>query len=265
MRSPGPAFDLRAAMVREVSGAIEALAAAEADPKAVHRCRVRMKRARALARIGQASAPGLSSVFNDSARTVMALLAHSRDAAALAEAARDAAKHAGKKSAAALRTAAAALTAHAQQPDVDVASASTGLKDLLALAQVWPEASTRQIRKGAMRLVRRARKGCKDGRGETEILQRHEWRKREKDRLYAATLVGKGWPTSRRLKLGEELGDTLGAERDAGLLLLRLKADPSLVGSAKAAQRASKALRARRKRLAANANAIGARLHLGGA
>lgn len=265
MRSPGPAFDLRAAMAREVRGAIDELAIAQSDPKAVHRCRVRLKRARALARIGQACAPGLSSVFNDSARTVMAFLAHSRDAAALAEAARDAAKHADKKSALALKTAAATLTAHAQTPVIDLETANNGLKDLLALAQVWPEASARQVRKGAKRLVRRARKGAKQGREETEITRRHDWRKREKDRLYGATLLGKAWPAPRRRKLGEKLGDTLGAERDAGLLIARIEAEPALAGEGKGARRATKALKERRKRLAKNANAIGAQLHAGGA
>jgi hypothetical protein len=265
MRSPGPAFDLRGAMAREVSSALEELSQAPSDPKAVHRCRVRLKRARALARIGKSCAPGLSSVFNDSARTVMALLAHSRDAAALAEAAHDAAKHAGKKSALALKTAAATLTADAQTPDIDLATATNGLKDLLALAHVWPEASARQVRKGAERLIRRARKGAKKGRAETEITGRHDWRKREKDRLYGAVLLDKAWPGPRRRKLGEELGDTLGAERDAGLLIARLQAHPALAGADKAARRATRALKARRKQLANNANAIGMKLHAGGA
>jgi hypothetical protein len=265
MRSPGPAFDLRGAMAHEVRTAIEALEQTGADPNAVHRCRVRLKRARALARIGHSCAPGLSSVFNDSARGVMALLAHSRDAAALAEAARDAAKHAKKKSADALRAAAAALTARAHAPEIDLATANSGLKDLLALAQVWPEASARQVRKGARRLVRRARKGYKKGRLETEITRRHEWRKREKDRLYGATLLDEAWPAPRRKKLGDQLGEALGSERDAVLLIARLRTDPKLAGDNKAPRRAVKALRKRRKHLAAQANALGARLHASGA
>ena len=264
MRSPGPAFDLRAAMAHEVRAAITALEQTGADPNAVHRCRVRLKRARALARIGHACAPGLSSVFNDSARSVMALLAHSRDAAALAEAARDAAKHAKKKGAAALRAAAAALTAQAQAPHFDLEAANNGLKDLLALAQVWPEASARQVRKGARRLVRRARKGYKTGRAETEILHRHEWRKREKDRLYGATLLDQAWPGPRRKKLGDKLGEALGSERDAVLLIAKLKGDPNLAGDGKAPLRAVRALRKRRKYLAVHANALGARLHANG-
>lgn len=263
MRSPGPAFDLRTAMAREVSGAIQALEQSNDDPNAVHRCRVRLKRARALARIGQSCAPGLSSVFNDSARAVMALLAHSRDAAAMAEAARDAAKHAKKKSAAALRAVAATLTARAQAPQLDLETANAGLRDLLALAQVWPEASARQVRKGARRLMRRARKGYKSGRAETEVLHRHEWRKREKDRLYGATLLEQAWPGPRRKKLGDKLGEALGAERDAVLLIGKLKADPKLVGDENEPLLAVKALRKRRRHLAARANALGARLHAG--
>ncbi|MFN3465779.1 MAG: CHAD domain-containing protein, partial [Terricaulis sp.] len=86
MRSPGPAFDLRAALTEELRAAIDELETVQADPKAVHRCRVRVKRARALARIGRACAPGLSTVFVDSARSLMRNLALSRDQAALTEA-----------------------------------------------------------------------------------------------------------------------------------------------------------------------------------
>ena len=83
MRSPGPAFDLRAALSRELRGAATALDAGD-KPKAIHQARVRLKRARALARVGHACAPGLSNVFNDSARAVMRTLAQVRDLAALA-------------------------------------------------------------------------------------------------------------------------------------------------------------------------------------
>ncbi len=87
MRSPGPAFDLRAALTDELRGAIDELDAIQRDPKSVHRCRVRVKRARALARVGHACAPGLSTVFVDSARALMRNLALARDPAALSEAA----------------------------------------------------------------------------------------------------------------------------------------------------------------------------------
>lgn len=87
MRSPGPAFNLRAALTQELHAAAEELDKSPGKPKTIHRARVRLKRARALARIGHACAPGLSNVFNDSARAVMRTLAEARDLAALAEAA----------------------------------------------------------------------------------------------------------------------------------------------------------------------------------
>ena len=75
MRSPESAFDLRAALSEELTAAIDELDASSSDFRAVHRCRVRVKRARALARVGHSGAPGLSGVFNDTARGVMRMLA----------------------------------------------------------------------------------------------------------------------------------------------------------------------------------------------
>ncbi|HYD71906.1 MAG TPA: CHAD domain-containing protein, partial [Candidatus Binatia bacterium] len=87
MRSPGSAFDLRAAMALELNAAMEELDS-RGGPKALHRCRVRLKRARALARLGEVVAPGLASVFNESARSVMRTLAQAHDLVALADTAR---------------------------------------------------------------------------------------------------------------------------------------------------------------------------------
>src|SRR5690606_34875172 len=139
MRSPGPAFDLRAALTEELRAAIDELETVQADPKAVHRCRVRVKRARALARIGRACAPGLSTVFVDSARSLMRNLALSRDQAALSEAARVAARTSGKRASEAFEAVAnsieyAATTRYA----LNLEAARASLKDLSALAQVWP-------------------------------------------------------------------------------------------------------------------------------
>jgi CHAD domain-containing protein len=256
MRSPGPAFDLRAALSEEIRAAIDELDQSAGKAKALHRAHVRLKRARALARVGHACAPGLSSVFNDSARAVSHQLGRWRELTVLAEAARAAAKNADKKAAKALDLVASAFVAATESaPDID--TARTGLKDLLALAQVWPNASPRQIYKGAQRIARRARFARrKSGKS---AAHRHEWRKREKDRLYAALLLGKAWPDSRRRKTSEKLGDTLGEERDAELLLERLSTAPIA-----APQRALRALRRRREKLARRANTLGRRLHAGG-
>jgi hypothetical protein len=266
MRSPGSAFDLRAALSQELRAAIEELDASEGKPKGVHRCRLRIKRARALARVGRCCAPGLSDVFNDSARAARHMLARARDRAALAGAARTTAQTTGKKDARTFNAAAEALDAQrlAAAP-IDLDGAHHALKDLLALAQVWPEASQRQIRRGAKRIARRARRACNRGRGSARPERRHDWRKREKDRYYAASLLKSDWPTRRRRKLGDKLSDALGEERDALLLAERLERTPTLIDGAKRLKRAKRALGKRSAKFAKRADKIGGRLHAGGA
>lgn len=266
MRSPGPSFDLRAALSREIRAATIELDSAGAKPKAVHRCRLRIKRARALARVGRACAPGLSAVFNDSARASMRTLAQARDLNALSDAARALAEESRKKTAAAFNAVADKLeSARALLAPLNIEAVRAGLKDLLALAQVWPEASGRQIRKGAERIARRARQARRRGQGSSEPARRHQWRKREKERFYAVTLLDAAWPEHRprRRKTGEKLAEILGCERDALLLIERLKADPTLAGEA--SQRALRELARVRERLGAHADKLGAKLHQGGA
>lgn len=266
MRSPAPAFDLRAALAREIREALTECDAALAKPKALHRCRVRIKRARALARVGRSCAPGLSSVFNDSARAVMATLSARRDLAALAETARTLAATQRTKRAAALNAIAETLeTAHAAHPLLNLDGARAGLKDLLAIAQVWPEASPRQIRKGAERIARRARRAWIRGDNSDQAAKRHKWRKREKERFHAVILLEKAWPDdrARRRKLGERLAHALGQERDALLLIERV--ENGTLATGKTARRALRALSARRKKLARRADALGAKLHRAGA
>ncbi|HYD86107.1 MAG TPA: CHAD domain-containing protein [Vitreimonas sp.] len=266
MRTPEAAFDLRAAMSEELRAAITELDSCAQSEGALHRCRVHVKRARALARVGRACAPGLSTVFNDTARGVMRTLGHARDMGALAETANKISMTARGKTAAALKALADGLEAErAASEALNADSARAGLKDLLALAQVWPEASLRQIRRGGERIARRARRAYKGAQSDAETARRHVWRKREKDRLYAAVLLEGVWPAPVRRKAGAKLGDLLGRERNAALLLERIEAAPALVGEGKAPQRAAKALRKAHRKLARRADALGAELHAGGA
>lgn len=261
MRSPGPAFDLRAALCDELRAAIEELDANPLKAKSVHHCRVRVKRARALARIGRTCAPGLSSVFVDSARTLMRNLALARDPAALSEAAHIAARKSGKQTTIAFEAVAHAIEeTAASQPSLNLEAARASLKDLLALAQVWPEASHRQIRRGAKRLDRRARRARRRGVGSVDPVRRHEWRMREKDRFFAAEILGDDWPGKRKRKTAEKIGNALGGERDALLLMERLVAEPELAGEEKAVRRALKALNRRRARLARRADRLAERM-----
>lgn len=264
MRSPAPAFDLRAALSAELRAAIDEVDAIQDNPKAVHRCRVRVKRARAIARVGRACAPGLSEVFVDSARALMRNLALARDPAALGEAARAAARKGGKQTAAAFETVADAIEQNdAAHTGLNVEAARSGLKDLLALAQVWPEASPRQIRRGARRLDRRARRARRRGVAALDPALRHEWRSREKDRAFAAEILDDAWPGKRRRKSGQKIGDALGGERDSMLLMERIVAEPQLAGDEKAVRRTLKALNRRRAKLALRADALAKRMRRG--
>jgi hypothetical protein len=261
MRSPEAAFDLRAALGEELRAAIEELDSILSDPKAVHHCRVRVKRARAVARVGRACAPGLSEVFVDSARALMRNLALARDPAALGEAARAAARKGGKQTAATFATVADAIEQNdAANTGLNVEAARSGLKDLLALAQVWPEASPRQIRRGARRLDRRARRARRRGVAAIDPVLRHEWRSREKDRYLAADILGDAWPGKRRRKTGEKICDDLGGERDAMLLMERIVAQPQIAGDEKAVRRTLKALNRRRAKLARRADVLAERM-----
>lgn len=266
MLSPGPNFDLRATLSAEVRAALATIEEIDADAKAVHRCRVRIKRARAVARIGRACAPGLSAVFDDTARAVMHAMAQERELSALAGAAREMAKRTGKKSARALDAVAARLdAARLALPALDQERVRADLRDLLALAQVWPEASRRQIRKGVERVLARARRARQRGCGAAAPGRRHRWRRREKDRLYATLRLGAAWPRARRRrrKTAANLGKLLGKERDALLLIKRVEADPALAGGEKHAQRARAALLKQWRRFARRADALGAKLHAG--
>ena len=119
MRSPGAAFDLRAGLSDEVREAIQELSgSAPLKAKSIHRCRVHLKRARALARVGRDVAPGLSAVFNESARAIMHALSKARDLTALADAARRTAKDNDGRTAEALNRIADTLTNIVENPHV---------------------------------------------------------------------------------------------------------------------------------------------------
>jgi CHAD domain-containing protein len=267
MRSPDSAFDLRAALTEGVRAAIAALQEGDGEPDAVHACRVHLKRARALVRVGHAIAPGVSVEFNKAARDIMRSLSAARDLAALAQTAHAISKHSGKRAAAALDSASEALTATRQAVEnIDQEAALTGLRSLLTLAQVWPQASARQISRGAQRVVRRARKAYRKGFDvEAPAEKRHQWRQCEKDRLYAMALLDGAWPKSRprRRKRTKRLVDLLGRERDVVLLSRKLEATPALAGDEASANAALSVLRKRRAKLAQRAGRIASALHRG--
>lgn len=260
MRPPGPAFDVRSALTHEIRQAQASLGGAF-SPKDVHAGRVSLKRARAIARIGRDGAPGLASVFDDSARAAMRLLAATRESAALAASAREAAKESGRKAAEGLLTAADRIefSASVATPGLQEAIAAA-LKDLHALAQVWPEASERQIARSVASILRRARRARRAGLASNDPDIRHKWRRREKERLFAAEALGAAWPRRRQLKRAARLCEALGKERDAMLLAARMNSIHVPANAEPASDSALKALRKRAKHWGRRADKLGREL-----
>jgi hypothetical protein len=249
-------FSWKAALVAEIEAATIALA--DPDPElAIHQTRVRLKRVRTLARLGDADA------ISRTARALKYTLSGWRDLTALENAARDTARSARKKPAAALNDIAARLSqarVTLGRPSVDDLGAA--LAQLKADASALPERSSRDVRKGAKRIAKDARRAWRRAARSRDIDARHRWRRREKDRLYAATILGGDWPSKGRRGLNDALGDLLGRERDARLLLARLKSDPA--PHTPAAKSARRALRRAIRKLSRKADDLGARLHRGG-
>lgn len=251
------AFSWKAALLAEIEAAAAALV--DADPEfAIHQTRVRLKRVRTLARLGGAD------TISRTARALKYTLAGWRDLTALENAARDTAGIARKKAAAALTDIAARLSqARVTLGRPAVEDLGAALVQLQRDAAALPDLSARDVRKGAKRIAKDARRAWRRAARTRDIDARHRWRRREKDRLYAATILGADWPLKGRRRLNDALGDLLGRERDARLLLARLKSEPAPHSAA--AKSARRALRRAIKKLSRNAEHLGARLHRGGA
>ncbi len=249
-------FSWKAALLAEIEAA--AIALADADPElATHQTRVRLKRVRMLARLGGAD------TVSRTARALKYTLAGWRDLTALENAARDTAATARKKAAAALVDIAARLSqARVTLGRPAVEDLGAALAQLKQDATALPELSTRDIRKGAKRIAKDARRAWRRAARTRDIDARHRWRRREKDRLYAATIMATDWPIKGRRRLNDALGDLLGRERDARLLLARLKCEPAPHSAA--AKSARRALRRAIRKLSRSADDLGARLHRGG-
>lgn len=244
-------------MIGEIEAAGRALSDADHD-QAIHHTRVRLKRVRTLARLGGAD------TISRKARALKYTLSGWRDLAALESAARETAIGARKKEAAALVDIAARLSQARLTlggPAVgDLSAAIDQLRrDAAALGDLDPVA----VAEGARRIARDARRAWRRASPTSNVDARHRWRRREKDRLYGAALLGHAWPAKRRRRLNAALGEVLGQERDARLLLARLMSEPA--PHSPAAKAARRALRRAVRKLARKADKLGVRLHRGGA
>jgi hypothetical protein len=198
----------------------------------------------------------------------MLTLSPARDLAALEDAARQSAKKQPAKVRVILTQISRALGAtRAKEEELPLEPILVALKALQARALALPVFDSTEIDRDVRRVARRARKAYHKAIHNGGADARHIWRKREKDRLYAALLLGPAWRARApaRRAIAQSLGETLGAERDIVLLIERLEHEPDLAGPKGAARHARAALRKKAKRLAKRANALGALLHRKGA
>lgn len=243
------------------------LAAAEAaflhlaPERAVHTGRVRLKRARAIARIAMPTAPWTARRINTMAADIMDALSAARDRQALADLAERFAQKAKPKSAKAFHAVAAALLNHHSIAAPDLAHAAQETRKLVAMARALPALNADDIATGLERLSRRAEKAKRTGRGSRIEALRHTWRKREKDMHYALQMVTKtrGPALAKKDARHAALGEVLGLERDAMVLRDWLEGREGRAAlKPKARARAQKLLAKRIKRLANKADRLGA-------
>lgn len=256
-------FALGPAIRHELAQAAAALA--DADPaQAVHQGRVRLKRARALARLAVPSLDGPARGFNAATRTVLARLSAARDLDALEACARSLTHRARAAQAEGLALLIRHIAAtRAAAPAPDIAAALDSVADLSAQCADWPVLTESAVRLGVARMTRRAGRSYLRALDHINEDRRHDWRKREKDRAYALELLGMAWPqgVKRRRRRAKRLAGALGAERD--VLLLRAYARTLAGEDRRIVKPALRLLNRQHRRLAAQADRLGRSLHRG--
>ncbi|MGE0828798.1 MAG: CHAD domain-containing protein [Hyphomonadaceae bacterium] len=288
MLKQSPAFNLVAALTAQLETAANALEGPHPD-EAVHRGRTGLKRARALAHLARKAEPHLSEAAVTAIRPIMRSLSAARDLTALEAAAKAAADEAPTAIRPTLLGAARKLNAKrklaveaptAIRPtllgaarklnakrklavEAPLAAAASDTRALAGAVTGWPPVSTAALEAGAARLARRAKRAyAKVCKSKSED-DRHEWRQREKERLYAVLLLGPHWPASlpRRRRSAQRLGEALGRERDLSLLMDLFRQDPSLSDSPDEADRVLAALAKLHDKARKRADKLGKRVH----
>lgn len=248
-----PPFSLKAAIAAQLKAAQDAVDS-QGNTHAVHDARIALKRMRALARLAEAATHGSGKPLNIAARAAMDVLADARNLTALEAAARDAE----------LDEVADHLLVAREGADV---AALNQARDVLAaiglLVAEFEDVAPDAVSAAAKRMEKRAKKAFANANGHRKTKPRHTWRKREKDRQNAELLLDGAWPHKlpHRRNTSRKLTDALGEERDAALLIARLKKDPELAGDEDKAKTAISALKKRRKQFAKQADTLGRKLH----
>ena len=237
--------EVRRILAEEIGKALQHLDAARSRPEqGLHKCRKRLKSARALLRLVHSGNETFCRTENQCYRNVAALLAAPREATALIETLDRLAAAFPKESAdGGLDAVRERLVA--RQHDLHegagleaaigaaTAACEDGMKRIESLALPdQPEQAADVLAEGARVTLRRAKKALDKASARGEANDFHDLRKAAKTHGMHLSLLGRLWPTpiKARRKAVDELGERLGELHDLFVMRALLEADDEPLG-----------------------------------
>ncbi|ESW90741.1 metal-binding protein [Mesorhizobium sp. LSJC269B00] len=256
--------EVRRILGEEIGKALAHLAVARDQPEqALHKCRKRLKSARALLRLVRSGNETFCQTENQCYRQVAALLAGPREATALVETVdRLAAAFPEQVAGGGLDSVRDRLIARQHEThagaglDAAIGAATAACEEGLIrierlLLPDLPEHAADVLAEGARKTLRRARKALDraGSRGEAEDF--HDLRKAAKTHSMHLSLLGRLWPTpiKVRRKAVDELGERLGELHDVFVMRVLLEADGEPLGDAQDTRLLGKLLKRSEKSL----------------
>ncbi|MER9449937.1 CHAD domain-containing protein [Mesorhizobium sp. M0254] len=256
--------EVRRILGEEIGKALAHLAVARDQPEqALHKCRKRLKSARALLRLVRSGNETFCRTENQCYRHVAALLAGPREATALVETVdRLAAAFPEQVAGGGLDSVRDRLIARQHEMhagaglDAAIGAATAACEEGLIrierlLLPDLPEHAADVLAEGARKTLRRARKALDraGSRGEAEDF--HDLRKAAKTHSMHLSLLGRLWPTpiKVRRKAVDELGERLGELHDVFVMRVLLEADGEPLGDAQDTRLLGKLLKRSEKSL----------------
>ena len=256
--------EVRRILAEEIGKALVHLDTARDRPEqGLHKCRKRLKNARALLRLVRSGDETFCRTENQCYRQVAALLAGPREATALVETIDRLAANFPEQSAGggldAVRDRLVARQHHVHGDaglgaaiNAAIAACEEGISrtDTLALPD-QPEQAADVLAEGARITLRRARKALDKAGSRGEADDFHDLRKAAKTHGMHLSLLGRLWPTpiKARRKAVDELGEKLGELHDVFVLRTLLEAHDRPLGSPQETRLLSKLLKRSEKSL----------------
>jgi CHAD domain-containing protein len=238
--------EVRRILAEEVGKALVHLHAARDRPEqALHKCRKRLKNARALLRLVRSGDETFFRTENQCYRQMAALLAGPREATALVETIdRLAASFPEQSAGGGLDAVRDRLVARRQElhdgagldaaiaAAIDACEEGIGRIEQLALPD-QPEQAADVLAEGARITLRRARKALDKAGSRGEADDFHDLRKAAKTHGVHLSLLGRLWPTpiKARRKAVDDLGERLGELHDVFVMRALLDADDRPLGT----------------------------------